>query len=116
LSRVKGAPLDIHALHIWMWRTKTREGYLSVGMSELAENLGVALFSANRYQRMMVAQGRLKKLAQNKYIVVDPEKFLWEAKDIGGRRNQKGGTWFKDAEGNASRAEQRGKSAAGDTD
>lgn len=88
--RRKGASVDIHQLHVWMWEHRTRENYLSVGVVELAEMLGVAKFSSIRFITFMCEQGRLKKLARGKYVVLDPQKYVWENKIPPKRLNQQG--------------------------
>lgn len=93
MTRGKGASLDIHRLHLWMWQTRTREGYLSVGTAELAAKLDVAKYSATRYILYLVRAGRLRRIGYGKYVVVDPEKYLWETKLGPTKRNQMGEPW-----------------------
>lgn len=74
----KGQPINVDALHRYLWRKSDRLNRIRVVQRELAAELGITYFAVCRILARMVQQDRLKKMSSDAknvwtYIVRDPD-------------------------------------------
>lgn len=69
--------IDRNLLHEYLWKISGRNGVLLISQTQLAEDLGVTIFTISHIFREMKEGGRLKKVG-TKYHVVDPSVWRWK--------------------------------------
>jgi DNA-binding MarR family transcriptional regulator len=74
------AKLDRDAIHRLLWERRDRRGTTTFKSGELAQELGVTIWTMSRITQELIDAGRIKRLraAQTNiktYIVRDPEAF-----------------------------------------
>lgn len=77
MSRVLGRVIDVHLLHQYLWRTRSRNDKMTIKSGDLAAELGILLSSMSRMLSIMVEQGRLTRRGHT-IFVKNPDLFAWE--------------------------------------
>lgn len=68
--------VDRVLLHQFLWKYRDRSNFMSFKSGELAEMLGVSIYTMSRILDEMNKKGLLKKIG-NKYCVVEPGIVAW---------------------------------------
>lgn len=68
--------VDRDLLHDYLFKKSDRHNMMTIRTSELADELGVTVYSMSRILGQMREQGRLRKVG-SKIEVMDPELYLW---------------------------------------
>ena len=69
--------VDRDLLHEYLWKHTDRRGIYLGSQTELAEKLGVTIFTVSHIFREMKEGGRVKKIG-GKYKIEDPAKWKWK--------------------------------------
>lgn len=75
-----GETIDRHALHVYLWNQRDRRGQICIPQHELAEELGISIYTMSRIFKEMKDAGRVKKISGAKhnvgrYVVNNPAPF-----------------------------------------
>lgn len=78
---MRGRPIDIDKLHVFLFRKADRLGRLRLSQRAFADELGVAHETICRVMSKMAKQGRIKRIKSEKnnigvYAVVDPTDWV----------------------------------------
>lgn len=73
--------IDRVLLHHFLWKYRARNDFLAFKTGELAQKLGVTVYTMSTILGQLVADGRLKRIG-SKYIVVDPSLIVWTPKKV----------------------------------
>jgi len=68
--------VDRHLLHQFLWKYRDRSNFMTFKSGQLAEDLGVTVYTMSGILSEMVEKGLLKKVG-HKYVVVDPGIAAW---------------------------------------
>ena len=68
--------IDRDLLHEYLWKHSDRRGVYLGSQTDLADKLGVTIFTVSHIFREMKEGGRVKKLGP-KYQIVDPATWRW---------------------------------------
>jgi len=68
--------VDRQALHEFLWEKRGRNDVIPYSQKELAENLGVNLWTINKIFAEMREGGRIRRVG-SKFQVIDPEIHAW---------------------------------------
>jgi hypothetical protein len=69
--------VDRDLLHQYLWHHRDRMNMIPWKTNELATKLGITVYSMSVIYREMTDEGRLKKLGNSKYIIIDPSLHRW---------------------------------------
>lgn len=69
--------VDRDLLHDYMWKHSDHNHLFQMSQKELAEKLGVTVFTMSTISAEMVQAGRLRKVKWN-FFVIDPELWRWK--------------------------------------
>lgn len=70
--------VDRELLHQFLWKYRDRSNFVTFRSSELAEKLGISIYTMSTMFTEMCAAGRLIKKGGSKYLIVDPTLKMWE--------------------------------------
>jgi len=71
--------IDRQLLHEYLWMNRARGDFYPVSQKELAEKLGVTIFTLSRVFRELRDEGRVEKI-RGKYRIFDPAHAAWTQK------------------------------------
>lgn len=81
-----GHPIDLNALHRYLYRRTDRLGRLRIVQKKLADELGYSRFNVSRVLKRMEAQQRIRKVGdreRNTYVIVqDPDVWCVSHPDL----------------------------------
>ncbi len=66
--------LDRELFHAWLWSKRGRKDIIQLTQAEMAEILQCSKYTPNRVIAELIAAGKVKKLRNGKYQVVDPNE------------------------------------------
>lgn len=66
--------IDRDLFHVWLWENRKRGDVILPG-AEVARRLSLSRFTPVRLFGELVAAGKLKKVGNGRYQVMDPEDF-----------------------------------------
>lgn len=77
---MRGHPINLDAMHAFLWRRADRLGRLRIQQRAFAEELGIAHETVCRFIKKMSDEGRLKRIKNEKnnigvYVIVDPDEY-----------------------------------------
>lgn len=77
----KGIPIDVDAVHAYLFSKTDRLGRVKIRQKELGEHLGHAKFTISRLVARLEDEGRIRKISSGKkavgmFIVEEPE--VWK--------------------------------------
>lgn len=68
--------IDRELLHEWLWTKRDRLGFIPYSQTELAEMLGITIYTLSSIFGELRDQGRVEK-HRSKYKVFDPKVVAW---------------------------------------
>lgn len=68
--------IDHDLLHDYLWKRSDRLNQMTISTGELADSLGVTIYSMSRIIGDMIKAGRLRRIG-SKIEVIDPELYMW---------------------------------------
>lgn len=69
--------VDRQLLHEYLWKNRERGDFMPFAVGELADKLGVTIYTMSTILREMRETGRVKKV-RGKYQVLDPSTHAWD--------------------------------------
>jgi DNA-binding MarR family transcriptional regulator len=72
--------VDRQLLHEYLWKNRGRGDMMMMGVGELAEKLGVTIYTMSTIMRELRDTGRVQKV-RGKYQIFDPSEHAWTYKD-----------------------------------
>lgn len=78
---MRGKPIDLHMLHIYLWKRTDSYDTIKVNQRDLAAKMNVAHETLSRNFKKMVDDGRMRRIKSsghriNTYLVVEPDEWL----------------------------------------
>lgn len=73
--------IDRVLLHQFLWKYRARNDFLDFRTGELAEKLGVTIYTMSTILGQLVSDGRLKRIG-SKYVVIDPSLCAWTPRKV----------------------------------
>lgn len=65
--------LDRELFHAWLWDNRGRKNVIQMSQADMAKILKCSPYTPNRVIAELIAAGKVIKLRNGKYQVVDPE-------------------------------------------
>lgn len=78
---MRGKPIDLHMLHIYLWKRTDSYDTIKINQRELAAKMNVAHETLSRNFKKMCDDGRMRRIKSsghriNTYLVVEPDEWL----------------------------------------
>ena len=68
--------IDRHMLHQYLWKNRDRSNFNTIRSKDLAEELGITVFTMSRIFGELAEKGFIKKVG-TKYLIIEPKIAAW---------------------------------------